>query len=136
MKIKTSLRLARLLDISNGSGRPNAFQSVMEQVLDSLIWKTTVPYLDDCNIVFFQCRKTLPKTKSSPRKISFCEFENKTDRTRLFPNLCPFTGSYYQQILIGGRSHQNCRREKVSHSNKFDRSKVFPRPMFLLPSLR
>ena len=33
------------------TGSPNTFQSLMEQVLVGLTWKTTVPYLDDC-IVF------------------------------------------------------------------------------------
>ena len=30
------------------SGSPNTFQSLIEQVLVGLTWKTTVPYLDDC----------------------------------------------------------------------------------------
>ena len=32
------------------TGSPNTFQSLMEQVLVVLTWKTTVPYLDDCII--------------------------------------------------------------------------------------
>ena len=32
------------------TGSPNTFQSLMEQVLVGLTWKTTVPYLDDCII--------------------------------------------------------------------------------------
>ena len=32
------------------TGSPNTFQSLMEQVLVGMTWKTTVPYLDDCII--------------------------------------------------------------------------------------
>ena len=74
------------------TGSPNTFQSLMEQVLVGLTWKTTVPYLDDC-INFSstadehiqRLRKVLERCRSVNLKINPTKFE-------FFRNLVPFLG--------------------------------------------
>ena len=65
------------------TGSPNTFQSLMEQVLVGLTWKTTVPYFDD-GIIFASTaeehiqrpREVLERFRSANRKITRtkCEF--------------------------------------------------------------
>ena len=65
------------------TGSPNTFQSLMESVLVGLIWKTCVPYLDDC-IIF---AKTQQEHISRLREI----FQRFSDANlKINPSKCDF----------------------------------------------
>ena len=65
------------------TGSPNTFQSLMESVLVGLIWKTCVPYLDDC-IIF---AKTQQEHISRLREI----FQRFSDANlKINPSTCDF----------------------------------------------
>ena len=73
---------------SNADGRhdhssPLFFQNLMGSVLARLIWKTTVPYLDECSL------------------LSTSQIESKPSKMRIQPYQSPLRGSCRQQ-----RGHQ------------------------------
>ena len=86
------------------TGSPNTFQSLLEQVLVSMTWKTTVPYLDDCmdEEHIQRLRELLELFYSANLKI------NPTEE-KFFRLFVPFLILLSAQ-WIGGRFHQNCYR--------------------------
>ena len=59
---------------------PNTFQSLMEQVIVGLTWKTSVPFLDDC-IIF---ASTTEEDIQRPREVleRFCSANRNFNRTK------------------------------------------------------
>ena len=74
------------------TGSPNTFQSSNEKVLVGLIWKFTVPYLDDC-IIF---SRTIEEHLEGPREV-FQRF--KDANVKINPNKCEF---FRQKVPVLG----------------------------------
>ena len=117
------------------TGSPNTFQSLMEQVLVGLTWKTTVPYLDDCIIFSSTAEEHIERLREVLERFRFANLKINPTKCDFFLNSRPLSWPYHQQEWSRGGPRQNCCRKKVSHPQKCDRSKIFSWFMFLLPSL-
>ena len=90
------------------TGSPNTVQSLMEQLLVGLTWKTTVPYLDDCIIFSSTADEHIERLREVLER--FCSANLKINPTKsdFFSNSCPFFRSYHQQEWSRGGTLQNC----------------------------
>ena len=74
------------------TGSPNTFQSLMEQVLVGLTWKTTVPYLDDCIVLSSTADEHIQRLREVLETFRSANLKKNRQSVILFRTRIPFLG--------------------------------------------
>ena len=74
------------------TGSPNTFQSLMEQVLVGLTWKTTVPYLDDCIIFSSTAEEHIERLREVLERFRLANLKINPTKCEFFRTRVPFLG--------------------------------------------
>ena len=71
---------------------PNTFQSLMEQVLVGLTWKTTVPYLDDCIMFSSTAEEHIERLREVLERFRLANLKTNPTKCEFFRTRVPFLG--------------------------------------------
>ena len=74
------------------TGSPNTFQSLMEQVLVGLTWKTTVSYLDDCIIFSSTAEEHIERLRELLERFRSANLKINPTKCEFFRTRVPFLG--------------------------------------------
>ena len=74
------------------TGSPKTFQSLMEQVLVGLTWKTAVPYLDDCIIFSSTAEEHIERLGEVLERFRFANLKINPTKCEFFRTRVPFLG--------------------------------------------
>ena len=74
------------------TGNPNTFQSLMEQVLVGLTWKTTISHLDDCIIFSSTAEEHIERLREVLERFRSANLKINPTKCEFFQTRVPFLG--------------------------------------------
>ena len=95
------------------TGSPNIFQSLMAKVIVGLIWKITIPYLDDCIIFSRTVEEHLERLREVFQRFKDANLQINPTKCEFFRQKVPFLGHIVSREGIQADS------EKTSTVNRY-----------------